>query len=280
MADGSGISDTGFRTGPWVPVRRYVDISALWIRAAMSYRGSFVALLVASFLIQFIDFVAIWIFFGHVDTLGGFGLREVALIYGATGFGIGIGDLVTGSVERIGTYVRTGELDTMMTRPVPLLVQVCAHQFAIRRLSRILQAAAVLAYGASAVDWTASRVLVAVGMVASSGVIFFALFIGLACIQFWTADASEAANAFTYGGNTLAQYPLTVYPAELVKALTFLLPIAFVNWYPCLYLLGRPDPFGLPQWLQFCSPVAAGALLALALLAWRTGVRRYASTGS
>ena len=58
------------------------------------------------------------------------------------------------------------------------------------------------------------------------------------------------------------------------------MPLAFVNWYPCLYLLGRPDPFGLPAWLQFCSPVAAAVVLGGALLAWRNGVRHYTSTGS
>jgi ABC-2 type transport system permease protein len=53
-----------------------------------------------------------------------------------------------------------------------------------------------------------------------------------------------------------------------------------VNWYPCLYLLGRDDPFGMPSWLQLCSPVAAGLMVGLALVVWRTGVRRYTSTGS
>jgi ABC-2 type transport system permease protein len=53
-----------------------------------------------------------------------------------------------------------------------------------------------------------------------------------------------------------------------------------VNWYPCLYLLGREDPFGLPAWLQFCSPIAAVVSFATALLIWRSGVRRYTSTGS
>ncbi len=63
-------------------------------------------------------------------------------------------------------------------------------------------------------------------------------------------------------------------------ALTFVIPVAFVNWYPALFILGRRDPFGLPSWVQFASPLAAVITLAAALLVWRTGVRHYSSTGS
>ena len=78
----------------------------------------------------------------------------------------------------------------------------------------------------------------------------------------------------------MTQYPLTVYPIEVVRAVTFLLPLAFVNWYPALYLLGREDPFGLPAVLQLLSPVAAAALALVAAVGWRSGVRHYRSTGS
>ena len=111
--------------------------------------------------------------------------------------------------------------------------------------------------------------------------IFFALFVAFSCVQFWTTDATEFANAFTYGGNTITQYPMSIFPREVAKGLTFLLPIAFVNWYPCLYLLERRRPL---------RPAVVAAVLltgrrrrrpsASPLLAWRTGVRHYTSTGS
>ena len=78
----------------------------------------------------------------------------------------------------------------------------------------------------------------------------------------------------------MTQYPMTIFPREVLKGLTFVFPVAFVNWYPCLFLLGRPDPFGMPSWFAFLSPVVAALTLLVAGLAWRAGVRHYTSTGS
>lgn len=260
--------------------RQYAQIARMWVRAALAYPASFWMLTVASALITLLDFVGIALMFHSIDHLGGFELQEIALLYGASGVALGVADLLIGSVEQIGQHVRTGSLDTMMTRPVPLIVQVCADRFAIRRVARVTQATGVFVWGALAVDWSLAKVGLALLMVLAGSAIFFAFFVLFSCIQFWTADASEFANAFTYGGNTMTQYPLTIFPRELVVSLTFLLPVAFVNWYPCLYLLDRPDPFGMPGWFALASPLVAVVLAALAALAWRTGVRHYTSTGS
>ncbi len=260
--------------------RQYAWIALMWIRAALAYPASFWIMTVSSAIITGLDFVGIAIMFATIDTLGAFGLREIALLYGASGIALGLADMAIGSVEQIGQHVRTGSLDTMMTRPVPLLVQVCADRFALRRLGRISQSVVVFAWAAVPVDWTPARAAVALMMVVAGFGIFFSFFVAFSCIQFWTADASEFANAFTYGGNTMTQYPLTIFPRDVVVSLTFLLPVAFVNWYPCLFILGREDPFGMPSWFAFLSPVVAVLLLAVSALAWRTGVRHYTSTGS
>ncbi len=262
------------------PLVDFVRIARLWMRATMAYPVSFWMLAVSSFLVTGLDFVGIWILFGKVDDLGGFSLPEIGFLYGATGLGIAMADLVVGRVERLGQMIRMGRLDTMMTKPAPLLVQVCADEFAIRRIARVLQSSAVFAWASTYVDWSPARVAVCAEMLVCGSLIFFSLFVGLACIQFWTADSSEVANAFTYGGNTATQYPLSIFPSEIVKAMTFVVPIAFVNWYPSLYILDREDPFGLPAWLQHASPLATLVCLLAAALAWRTGVRHYTSTGS
>ncbi len=263
-------------------LRAYVLLSWTWVRVSMSYRASFVMLALGQFLVTGLDFAAILVMFSTVDALGGFSLPEVAFLYGGAGLCLGLADLLLGNIERLGQRIRLGTLDAMMTRPVPLFAQVAADEFALRRLGRITQSSLVLAWSITVLDldWTPATVLTVPYLVLFGTAIFLAVFTLGAAFQFWTTDGSEAANAFTYGGNTLAQYPLTIYPAQAVKALTFLVPLAFVNWYPSLFILGREDPLGLPTVTQFASPLAALVLGGLAAWAWRSGVRRYRSTGS
>lgn len=261
-------------------VADYVRISRMWVRASLEYPLSFTLLTLGGVFSTGIDFLGIWVMFSHLTTYGGFGLREMGFLYGTSSMGIGLADLVVGNVERVGQQIRMGRLDSMMTRPVPLLVQVCADQFALRRISRVAQALVVLGWASWTVDWTPMRALVLLTMILSGAVIFFGLFVTFSSIQFWTTDASEFANAFTYGGATVLQYPLTVFPREIALGLTFLLPLAFVNWYPSLYILGRSELSDLPAWVQFVSPVAALVMTAVTALVWRAGVRHYSSTGS
>ena len=258
----------------------YVAIARLWIRSSLEYPVSFWAMTCGSLLSTGIDFVGIWVMFSHLTTYGGFDLREMGFLYGTSQMTMGVADLTIGNIERIGQLIRLGRLDTMLTKPVPLLVQVCADQFALRRVSRLVQGGAVLTWAAWAVDWTPGRALVLVVMLVSGGVIFFSVFVSFSSIQFWTHDASELGNAFTYGGATILEYPLTVFPRQIVLGLTFGLPIAFANWYPSLYILGRHASSGLPHWLELASPLAAVATVLATAAVWRTGVRHYTSTGT
>ncbi|MFJ6460216.1 ABC transporter permease [Streptomyces sp. NPDC091387] len=262
--------------------RAYGLIAAMWLRSTMAYRASFVMTAVGNFAATAFDFVAIMLMFSHVDVLGGYTLAEIALLYGAAGTAFGLADLAMGSMDRLGRRVRDGTLDTLLVRPVPVIAQVAADRFALRRLGRITQGLLVLGYALVTLDieWTVLKVVMVPLMLLSGAAIFGAVFVVGAAFQFFAQDASEVQNSFTYGGNTLLQYPPTVFAKDLVRGVTFVVPLAFVNWLPALYVLGREYPLGLPQWVAFLPPVVAAGCWAVAGLAWRAGLRSYRSTGS
>ncbi|WP_326600658.1 ABC transporter permease [Streptomyces sp. NBC_01803] len=254
----------------------------MWMRSAMAYRVSFALMTLGSAVSSLLDFVAILIMFAHVEELGGFTVEEVALLYGTTSVSLGLADLSLGNLDRVGSRVRDGTLDVLLVRPAPVFAQVAADRFALRRIGRVAQGLFVLGWALVGLelDWSVGRVLLLVVMVAAGAVIFGAVFAIGGAFQFFAQDAAEVQNSFTYGGNTLLQHPPTIFAKELVRGVTFVVPLAFVNWLPALRLLGRGDPLELPGWVDFASPAVAAVMCAVAALVWRVGVRSYRSTGS
>lgn len=263
-------------------VRAYRLIAGMWIRSTLAYRASFLMTAFGNFAATALDFVAILLMFSHIDALGGYTLPEVAFLYGASGAAFGLADLVMGSMDRLGRRVRDGTLDTLLVRPAPVLAQVAADRFALRRLGRITQGLLVLGYALLTLDihWTPLRALLIPLMLLSGATVFASVFVAGGAFQFVAQDASEVQNSFTYGGNQLLQYPPTLFAKDLVRGVTFVVPLAFVNWLPALYVLGRPYPLDLPGWLAFAPPLVAVGCCALAGVAWRAGLRAYRSTGS
>jgi ABC-2 type transport system permease protein len=262
-------------------VRLYAVIALSRVRSQLQYRTSFVLDLIGMFLIAFLDFLAIAIIFQNVPRLGDWSLEEVALLYGMSGIAFAITDMVVGHLDELGLLIRSGDFDVMLVRPMSTLIQVLTLDFQLRRLGKLSQSAVVLAYAISAldIDWNAARVAVLASTIVSAAVIFGAVWVAVICIVFWSVEGNETANAFTYGGQFLAQYPLTIYDAWLRRLLAFVMPMAFVAYLPALYILGKPNELGLPRVLQFASPVVAVLACVVARLVWRFSVRHYRSAG-
>ncbi|WP_416962293.1 ABC transporter permease [Streptomyces sp. Agncl-13] len=263
-------------------LRAYGMIAGMWIRSSMAYRASFVITVFGNLLVTGLDFVTILLMFSQVHSLGGWSLPEVAFLYGLSATAFGISDLVLGSMDVLGARIRDGSFDTLLVRPAPVLAQIGADRFALRRLGRITQGGLVLGYALLHIDvnWTVGKLLLVPVMLVCGAAIFGALFVAGAAFQILAQDAAEVQNAFTYGGTTLLQYPPAVFGKDFLRGVTFMLPLAFVNWVPASYVLGRPYPLDLPAGAAFASPLVALAFCALAGLAWRAGLKSYQSTGS
>lgn len=263
-------------------VRIYLLLAGTWMRSAAQYPASMLMLLATQAVATSLDLVAIFIMFAHTPRLGGFALPEVMFLYGASQLCVAVADITLGTVERLGEHIRQGTLDTVLLRPVSPLVQIATEDFNPRRLGKLVPTVTVFTVALAHLDvhWTPGRVVIVPLMLAGGIVIFCALWVLSAAWQFAVVDGKWAGNTITYGGAFLTQYPLSVFGRDVLRAMTWVVPLAFVNWEPGLYVLDRPDPLGLPVAFRFASPLVAVVMSVLAALAWRVGLRHYQSTGS
>ncbi|WP_242910096.1 ABC transporter permease [Actinomadura terrae] len=264
------------------PLTTYVLLAWTWVRAAAQYPVSMVLLALATAVVSGLDVAAIGLLFSRAPRIAGFGASEVLFLYGTSAMSFAISDILLGTTERLGHHVREGTLDAMLVRPVSPLIQVATEEFSPRRVGKLLPAGTVLTFALASVDapWTPGRVALVPLMVLCGTLIFSGLWVLGGAVQFVLIESHGATKSLTYGGGYLTQYPMTVFARDFVRGVTFVVPLAFVNWQPALYVLDRPDPLGLPEAARFASPAVAAAVCAAAAFAWRAGLRHYRSTGS
>lgn len=260
----------------------YLVLVRAQISAQWQYRGSFLVQGAAQFFVTFIDFILILLLFQRFPSIAGWSLGEVALLYGIGSIAFGISDLICSGFDGLSKLIRLGTFDRVLTRPVGTFTQVLASDIQIRRLGKVFQGMVTLALAMSWLDvtWTAPKAVVLVSAIVSGAAIFTAIWVIGAAITFWTVETSEVTNIFTYGGDLLVSYPMSIYADNLRRFFTFIVPLVFVSYLPGLYILERPDPLGLPPALQVCSPLAAVLFLVAARFCWALGVRHYQGTGS
>lgn len=262
----------------------YRRLIATQVRAQLQYPVAFWFELLGTALITTTQFGSLVFVLQRFEGIGGWTLGQVAFLYGMVEVAFGTMDMLFSGFDPpfFGQQVRLGRFDQLLLRPLGITLQVLGSRFEIRRLGRIAQGIVILGAALALTDirWTPAKILYLPVVIASMVCFFGGLFIIGATITFWTVESIEVINIFTYGGNEMMAYPMHIYQDWMRRFFTYIVPAIFLNYYPALYFLDRPDPFNLPPFAPFLAPLAGASVLAAALVFWRFGIRHYSSTGT
>jgi ABC-2 type transport system permease protein len=260
----------------------YLRLLGSSIRAQLQYRASFLLATLGTFLTTGIEIVGIWALFDRFGRLGEWTLPQVALFYGTISVAFAIGDALGTGFDRMAGMVKQGDFDRVLLRPRAAALQILGIELALRRIGRFAQGAIVLTFALVSLGgpWSASDAGLLLLAIAGGAALFLGLFVIQGALTFWTTESLEAVNAFSYGGVTAGQYPITLYADWFRRFFTFVVPLACVGYFPLTLVLGVPDTLGVSAPLRALSPLAGFLFLLLALLFWTIGIRHYQSTGS
>ncbi|MFN8486095.1 MAG: ABC-2 family transporter protein [Caldilineaceae bacterium] len=265
----------------WTIYRRLL---AIQIRSQLQYRVSFLLEVLSAMITLSMFFLSLALVFDRFGNLAGWTLGEVAFLWGIVEISFGLMDMIFSGFDpaTFGRRIRQGTFDQLLLRPVNITVQVLGDDFVLRRWGRILQGMIIfgIAVRLAQIHWTLLKVFylpwVIIGLIGFFGGLFM---IG-ATFTFWTVDSIEAMNILTYGGSEMMSYPMHIYPDWLRRTFTYIIPAIFLNYYPALFFLDKPDPFHFPRIMLFIAPGVGIGILLIALAFWRFGIRHYQSTGT
>lgn len=247
------------------------------IKSQLQYRISTYLLIFAQFFAQFFFILSFYYLFAKFKSIKGYSYNDIILIYGIFYTCFSIADMISRGIIDLPKLIRSGSMDIFFIRPRNLLLQVIGSNFEVSRIGRLVQAIAVLIYGIKIINikWNLTKIIVLTLILIFGIILFFTIFLFLETIAFWSINDSGIINIFSDSGKDIFQYPVDVFNKGIRLILTYVLPFAFINYYPILYLLGKTT-----KKLYAFSPIVIVFWFLSTIFFWKIGVKNYSSTGS
>jgi ABC-2 type transport system permease protein len=247
------------------------------LKAMMAYQEDFWIGLTANILLHVVNLLFITVIFEKIPNLHGWGKHEMYFIYGLAIIPNNIFHGLFSNIYNLSNHIVEGNLDRVLLRPVNGLFQIYIERVALEDLGDIFIGIAVLIYASLHLQiqfqwWDIPMMLLLV--LCSVGVLL-GVFTTLSCLGFWFLDRAGLIPPI-YNMMQFSRYPVTIYPTPLRVILSWIIPFAFIGFYPSTWLLRRSE-FLSYIWM---TPVVAIVCMSIGSLTWHLGLKRYESTGS
>ena len=238
------------------------------VKSTLMRRGAFVMQVVFMALNNLTFFVFWWALMKRVPELRGWRLGDIQVLFGVVAAGFGLAVTFAGGVRHLGRFIDEGELDTLLTQPRPVLLYALGLRSQASGVGDVLSGIAFIAWSGQ-IAWHALPLLVFA--IVASALVFIACGIVFFSLAFWLGRVETLARQLWELMITFSLYPEPLFGGMLRLVLFTLLPAGFVGYVPAH--LAQDPSFALVLLLA----AATAAYLAIAVVVFDCGLRRYAS---
>lgn len=265
----------------WTAIR-YVVIFfhylAQYMKMLMAYRADFLANLFSEVMQQGVNLIFIAVIFTKVPALQGWSKDEVIFIYGFFLIPFSLyGGFFNHLFDVPEKYVLEGEFDRILVRPLNSWYQVVIETMQPELLFGGITGIILISYAGSHMGLAMSWWDIPLGIILTLGatLIYAGVYTLLASIGFWS-EGNTGLMPMVYNLSNYGRYPMTVYRGAVRFMLTWILPFAFVGFFPSTILMKRYEYLGY----ALLTPLAGIVFFAFGQVVWNMGVKRYRGTGS
>lgn len=254
----------------------YLSFAKVSLKEILIYRLDCIVGVISQLITQIVEIIFIWVVFQNTDNLAGWDFKQILLLYGITLLSVGIADFCFDALYDIGPkYIKNGGFDKILLRPVHPLISIIGSSKEFTTLGYFglglfLVISMFIKLAIPVTFWVVLKITI-FSIIGAS--IIGAIMTIFSIASFWTYRSNEVIwSAFrTY---TFAQYPLDIYNTFIKILITFILPFAFVAYYPTMSYLG------FNNYMIYFSPIVSIVLWIIAVKIWNLALNKYRSTGT
>ncbi|MGZ3499029.1 MAG: ABC transporter permease [Vulcanimicrobiaceae bacterium] len=240
----------------------------MWFAFTLVYHGTAIA--------------ALWVTLHQFPSMNGWDFKEMAFLYALWMLAHEFHNTFFFTVVNVPEYVREGRFDRFLVRPQDALFQTLTVPSQIwpdGLILAIIYFAIATRYSGVHVDpaFIAFVPLVAVG----GALIDLGISLAVATVSFWFVRVDTLRWVVMSLEQDFTRYPISIYTRGVRLVLTFILPFAFMNYFPATFFLHKTETgLSLGPEVGLLTPVVGLAWLAISYAFWRVGLQHYQGTGS
>lgn len=217
------------------------------------------------------------------DTLNGWNIYEMLFLFSLLFVTYGILILFFTGLRDFGHTVRSGNFDRFVLRPRGLLFQLIfcnADWFAAIGHGGLGIALFIISAGKVGIVWNAVTIVYYIFAIVGGVLIQGAIFLFLATLNIYLLETESIKELFYFNARKFAGYPISIFSKGIQAIMIYVVPFAFVNYFPAQYLLRKPDMAQYPEIYMYLTPVVGVGMYLLAYGFWRFSVKYYKSSGN
>ncbi|MBN2983975.1 MULTISPECIES: ABC transporter permease [Cohnella] len=256
---------------------------AVKYKQEFEYRSAFLLSSFSQMLSYAVDFLLLWILVSKFQTLLGWNRDEIVFLYALQLMSYAIaGSFFFGSCMTLSHRIQSGDFDGSLTLPVHPLAYEIMSNFSAVYLRHFALAFVVLAVSIANLDLalTPAKLLMLILCILGGALIQGGSMLFLSAPSFRVVRGERLISLFFFEIINFIRYPISIFPVVLKAALTFILPYAFINYYPAHYLLDKEGEWEMIAALQFLTPVVGFLVFGCGVRFWNRNLKKYQSTGS
>ena len=263
-------------------VQLYCRLIQISILSRMQYRANFMAGILGLLFWNVINLGLIGVLVTQFTRLKDWTLWELVFLYSLWILGYSLYGIFFSHTSELENYLIEGSFDQFLLRPASPLIQMLGREFQVNEMANVFigLTGLSLAYTRLDLHWDGWKWGFFIAAVVSGGIIVLAINLLIACTGFWAGRSRGTSFIVNQFYGLVQQYPIDIFGTAFRVIVTGLIPVAFMNYYPALFLLDKVNRNSPGWWLSYISPLVALMLIGIVLIVWQLGLNRYSSSGS
>ena len=277
MKDNEKIKMPARRRGLKFYMSIYGKVLVQDLKSKMSYRADFIISNIGMIISNLVGFVTFYILFSNFPSINGWTMYEMLFMYGFSLIALTPLQCFFDNNWNLRFMVRTGDFIKYCFRPINIFFYFISEVFDVKGLGQLCFGVGTLVYAWShlAIPVSFVTIMQTVLYFLAASLFMIAIMNFAAATCFWIQN-SGYVMVIMFRFKDFAKYPASIFNTVFRVIFTFVIPIAFIAYYPSLVVL-RPDNVPLLSWL---SPLIGLAFFYLSYKFWMLGARKYDGTGS